>query len=77
MTQWGDIPFQRSVEHIQWHDSITTEMAEHMPPYRQLPTHALTFIHCREPKEIQRFKDYYGKECITLLIRRAAVETED
>jgi len=28
------------------------------------------FIHCREPKEIQKFKDKYGDECFTLLIKR-------
>ena len=78
LTQWGDVPFQKSIEYIRWHDNITKEMAERMLPYRRLPTHALTFIHCREPKEIQKYVDYYGKdECKTLLIRRAAVETNN
>ena len=77
LTQWGDVPFQRSIEHIQWHDNVTKETVERMLPYYHLSLHALTFIHCREPKEIQRFKDCYGKECVTLLIRRVAVETND
>ena len=28
------------------------------------------FIHCREPYEIQKFVDKYGKNCITLLLKR-------
>lgn len=32
----------------------------------------IIFIHCREPKEIQRFKDEWGAK--TLLIRRALAE---
>ena len=36
------------------------------------------FVHCREPKEIQKFVDHYGKtvftECATLLVVRDGVE---
>jgi hypothetical protein len=28
------------------------------------------FIHCREPEEIQKFKDKYEDKCITLLLKR-------
>jgi len=28
------------------------------------------FIHCREPEEIQKFKDVYGEDCLTLLLKR-------
>jgi len=28
------------------------------------------FIHCREPYEIQKFVDKYGKKCLTLLLKR-------
>ena len=28
------------------------------------------FIHCREPHEIQKFVDKYGKKCITVLLKR-------
>jgi len=28
------------------------------------------FVHCREPKEIQKFKDKYGKKCLTVLVKR-------
>lgn len=35
----------------------------------------IMFIHCREPKEIQRFKDEFG--ATTLLIQRDAAEEEN
>lgn len=38
------------------------------------PKDAIVFIHCREPKEIQKFKDYYGTNCITVFIQRDAVQ---
>ena len=28
------------------------------------------FIHCREPEEIQKFKDQYGDNCLTVLLKR-------
>jgi len=28
------------------------------------------FIHCREPEEIQKFKDKYGDKCATILLKR-------
>ena len=28
------------------------------------------FIHCREPHEIQKFKDKYGDKCLTVLLKR-------
>ena len=34
----------------------------------------IVFIHCREPKEIQKFKDYFGEDCTTLLIKRENIE---
>lgn len=42
--------------------------------YSKLPkkdkTNIVYFIHCREPLEIQKFKDKYTDECLTLLIKR-------
>ena len=29
---------------------------------------SIIFIHCREPKEIAKFKDYFGSSCTTLLV---------
>lgn len=31
-------------------------------------------VFVREPTEIQKFKDYYGKDCLTVLIRRDGIE---
>lgn len=31
---------------------------------------SITFIHCREPKEIKKFKEKYKENCTTLLIER-------
>lgn len=38
------------------------------------PDVEIVFVHCREPEEIQKFKDYYGDDCTTLLIRRPGIE---
>lgn len=34
----------------------------------------IVFIHCREPKEIRKFKKKYGELCETILITRDSVE---
>lgn len=42
--------------------------------YKKLPKkdklNFIYFIHCREPEEIQKFKDKYGDKCITILLKR-------
>jgi hypothetical protein len=30
---------------------------------------SITFVHCREPEEIQKFVEHYRKDCHTLLLR--------
>jgi adenylate kinase family enzyme len=30
----------------------------------------IIFVHCREPEEIGKLKEYYGDKCITILIKR-------
>ena len=35
------------------------------------------FIHCREPHEIQKIKDKYGKKCLTILLKRDDREVPD
>ena len=30
----------------------------------------IVFVHCREPEEIQKFKDKYQDKCITVLLKR-------
>ena len=38
---------------------------------------ALFFAHVREPEEIQKLKDVYGDQCITLLVKGANDHTPD
>lgn len=35
------------------------------------------FIHCREPQEIQKFVQFYGEKCLTLLLKREDREVPD
>jgi hypothetical protein len=35
------------------------------------------FVHCREPHEIQKFVDFYGDSCITLLIKKDYCDIPD
>lgn len=32
------------------------------------------FIHCREPEEIQKFKEKYNNDCITLLLKKDDID---
>ena len=63
LTDWGDVPFKKTLAYI---DEIG-----------RISSNAVVFIHCREPKEIQRFVDHFGNDCVTLLIRRDAVESNN
>lgn len=72
LTEWHDIPFRKSIEKVQENYQHSAEI------YSISPHHVITFIHCREPEEIQKFKEYYGDDwCRTLLIRRPTVEDND
>lgn len=59
LTNWNDLPF-RAVKHEI--DHLCKEGGDW-----------LVFVDCREPEEIQRFKDTYN--ATTLLIRRESAET--
>lgn len=68
LTDWGDVPYKKIME-----DKKVWEFS-----FEQfdIPTKdCFLFIHCREPKEIQKFVDRVGAE--TLLIRRASVEGQE
>lgn len=52
-------PFKYIIDMISKNDSIAKEKNKQ----------SITFVHCREPEEIQKFVNYYGKDCHTLLIR--------
>lgn len=65
LTEWNDVPFKKSKEFI---DAVHTFAQGDI----------MAFIHCREPKEIQKFVDHYGKDrCITLRIQRPSVDGDD
>ena len=71
LAEWHDLPFQKSIDEIRLIYDINKK-------YFRIPhQETIIFIHCREPKEIQRFKDAFGEHCVTLLIRRPAVETDN
>lgn len=66
LTEYNDAPFTVVEEQIrQTHLHFTREMG--LPEDR-----IVFFIHCREPKEIQKFVDRLGAE--TLIIRREEME---
>lgn len=65
LAEWNDVPFKKSKEFI---DAVHTFAQGDI----------MVFIHCREPQEIQKFVDHYGKDqCHTLLIQRPSVDGDD
>lgn len=61
---WGEYnngPFKSMVKQISEHYSKLDKKDK---------KHFIYFIDCREPYEIQKFVDQYGKNCITLLLKR-------
>lgn len=70
LTEWDNIPFNKVVDDI---DAWAYERIAD-GEYEQ----SLVFVHCREPKEIDKFVEHYNIDdnnmVTTLLIRRAAAE---
>ena len=66
LSEWGDIPFQKVKERIEY-------LRGKVDLYDFSSEELIVFVHCREPKEIQRYVDEFG--AITLLIRRSAAES--
>ena len=68
---WGEYnngPFNDMVKQISTHYSKLDKKDK---------KNFIYFIHCREPYEIQKFVDKYGKKCSTLLLRREDREVPD
>ena len=66
LTEWEDIPFIQTCQRIDsWLDYMCGEGLDEKE--------VIVFIHCREPKEIERFVKEYN--ATTLLIRRSAAES--
>lgn len=65
LTEWNDVPFKKVVQEIEYWTGT-----EELHDFDK--NDIIVFIHCREPKEIQRYVDKFG--ATTLLIRRPAAE---
>ena len=69
LTEWDYIPYRRTKIEI---EDFEEKMFKMGGKYAE---NSIMFIHCREPKEIQRFKEEFG--ATTLLIQRDAAEEKN
>ena len=65
-TRYCDGPFKEIVEKV---SSMNRAFDE--------TDRVLLFVHCREPEEIQKVKDRFPGQCITVLIRGLAIHVPD
>lgn len=68
LTEWDDVPFKKVQQAAEKFDYEAQA-------YGFSTDEVLVFIHCREPQEISKFVNQMNAK--TLLIRRAAIETND
>lgn len=68
LTDWNDVPYKKIKEAF---DNFNYELKQYNVENHQ----AFLFVHCREPEEIQKFKDRL--DAFTLLIRRESVESNE
>lgn len=68
LTEWDDVPYKKIK---QAYDAFNFELAQYDVSHHK----AFLFVHCREPQEIQKFKDRLN--AVTVLIRREAVESNE
>lgn len=69
LAEWNDVPYKN----IQIRKQIFEKSLNLFS--NKEPKDGILFVHCREPEEIQKFKD--RDNAITLLIRREAVENDE
>jgi dephospho-CoA kinase len=69
LTEWDDVPFKKVNTEIQIFQLDIVEYCGEEGLDR-----SIAFIHCREPEEIQKFKDRLHAH--TVLVRREQVENE-
>ena len=68
LTEWNDIPFKKVCQEIKTWQHIWIASGEY--------DKAVVFIHCREPKEIDKLvKELKQYDATALLIRRTAAES--
>ena len=66
LTEWDDIPFKAVVDEIEaWGDYLTLNNQW---------DDGVVFVHCREPKEIEKLVCAFQDDVATLLIRRGVAE---
>lgn len=68
LTQYDDVPYKKIMHEYE----VFKAQMEH---YGFEEKQWITFVHCREPQEIQKFVD--RNNALTLLIRRPAIESND
>ena len=68
LTKWGDVPYKKV-------ESAAKAYEAEAEIYDFSTKDVLIFVHCREPKEIDKFVTRMGAK--TLLIRRAATENNE
>lgn len=69
LTEWGDVPFKKVDTEIELFQLDIEEYCGEEGLER-----SVAFIHCREPEEIQKFKDRLHAH--TVIVRREQVENE-
>ena len=68
LTQWDDVPLKKVCQEIKTWQHLWIASGEY--------DKAVVFIHCREPKEIDKLlKEFQTYEPVTLMIRRSAAES--
>ena len=67
LTEWDDVPLRKVTEEVEAYATYLT--------INQQWNTGLVFIHCREPKEIDKLVREFGGEAKTLLIRRFTAES--
>ena len=68
LTQWNDIPLKKVCQDVRTWQNLWIASGNY--------DKAVVFIHCREPKEIQKLRDELNTyDPITLLIRRDSAES--
>ena len=69
LTEWDDVPVKKVVRAVENYAAYLT--------HNEMYNTGVVFIHCREPKQINRLVEEFDGEPITLMIRRTAAELEE
>ena len=65
--EYNDGPFKETV-------SLVNSIKNHKKKFVKNNKNIFLFIHCREIDEIKKFKNHFGNECKTLLIRNPRIQ---